>query len=33
MSTFQLTIVTPDGEYYHGPAESLTLTQRMVTPI
>ena len=25
MSTFQLTIVTPDGEYYHGPAESLTV--------
>ena len=25
MSTFQLTIVTPDGEYFRGPAESLTV--------
>ena len=25
MSTFQLTIVTPDGEYYSGPAEALTV--------
>lgn len=25
MSSFQLTIVTPDGEYYRGPAESLTV--------
>ena len=25
MSTFQLTIVTPDGEFYRGPAESLTV--------
>ena len=25
MSTSQPPIVTPDGEYYHGPAESLTV--------
>ena len=25
MNTFQLTIVTPDGEYYSGPAETLTV--------
>ena len=25
MSSFQLTIVTPDGEFYRGPAEALTV--------
>ena len=25
MNSFQLTIVTPDGEFYRGPAEALTV--------